>query len=46
MAHSDVLDYIEDQDGKDGLWKFEEILDHKCVKPSDPDCKGCWSTFF
>ena len=51
VAYSDIVDYIEDQDGKDGLWKFEEILDHKCVKPSDPDYKGCsinvllkWST--
>ena len=43
VAYSDIVDYIEDQDGKDGLWKFEEILDHKVVKPSDPDYKGCSS---
>ena len=51
VAYSDIVDFIEEQDGKDGVWKFERILDHKYVKPSDPEYKGCsvnvlleWST--
>jgi hypothetical protein len=32
VAYSDIVDYIEQDDTWDGVWKFKEILDHKIVK--------------
>jgi hypothetical protein len=39
VAYNDIVDYIEQDDSWDGVWKFKEILDHKLVKPSDKDYK-------
>lgn len=41
VAYNDIVDYIE-KDGTwgEGIWRFKEILDHKFVKPTDPDYKG------
>jgi hypothetical protein len=37
VAYSDIVDYIEQDDTWDGVWKFKEILDHKIVKANDKD---------
>ena len=37
VAYNDIVDYIEADESWDGIWHFEEILDHKIVKPGDPD---------
>ena len=29
MAHNDIADYIEQDDGFEGQWHFKETLDHK-----------------
>ena len=29
VAYNDIVDYIEQDEGWDGVWKFKEILDHK-----------------
>ncbi len=29
VAYNDIADYIEQDDGNDGVWRFKEILDHK-----------------
>ena len=51
VAYSNIRDYIEKDRTWEGLYSSEEILDHKEMKPSDPDYKGCrynvlvkWST--
>ena len=41
VAYSDINDYIEKDRTWEGIYTFEEILEHKEVKPSDPDYKGC-----
>ena len=41
MSYNQIVDYIEEDQTWDGIWKFREILDHKKVKPSDEDYKGC-----
>ena len=38
---NDVVDYIEQDQTWDGMWKFKEILDHKKVSRKDPEYKGC-----
>jgi hypothetical protein len=41
IAYNDIIDYIEQDDTWDGVWKFREILDHKGpIKPSDKEYKG------
>jgi hypothetical protein len=40
VAYSDIVDYIEQDDTWDGVWKFKEILDHKIVKANDKDYRG------
>jgi hypothetical protein len=41
VAYNDIVDYIEQDDTWDGVWKFREILDHKGpIKPSDKEYKG------
>jgi hypothetical protein len=40
VAYNDIVDYIEQDDSWDGVWKFKEILGHKRVQPSDPDYMG------
>jgi hypothetical protein len=39
VAYNDIVDYIEQDDSWDGVWKFKEILDIS-VQPSDPDYMG------
>ena len=41
VAYNDIVDFIEQDDGWDGLWKFKRIIRHFRVKPSDPLYKGC-----
>ena len=42
VAYSDIVDYIEQDDSWDGVWKFKEILAHKNdVKKTDPMYMGC-----
>ena len=41
VAYNDVVDYIEKDDGWDGIWMFEEILDHQGpLRPGDPRYMG------
>lgn len=40
VAYNDIVDYIEQDDSWDGVWKFKEILDHKVVKTTDSSYKG------
>ena len=40
VAYNDIVDYIEQDDSWDGVWKFQEILDHKIVKPNDKEYRG------
>ena len=41
VAYNDIVDYIEQDDTWDGVWKFREILDHKGpIKPSDSEYRG------
>jgi hypothetical protein len=40
VAYNDIIDYIEADTTEEGVWKFRQVLDHKKVKPSDPDYKG------
>jgi Reverse transcriptase (RNA-dependent DNA polymerase) len=40
VAYNDIMDFIEADDGEDGMWKFRRILQHKKVSRSDPDYKG------
>jgi hypothetical protein len=51
VAYNDIVDYIEKDESWGGVWTFEKILDHKKVKPNDPDYRGSainclllWST--
>lgn len=37
VAYNDIINYIEQDDGWDGVWKFREILDHKKVYPYQKD---------
>jgi len=41
VAYNDIVDYIEADDTRDGVWKFCPILDHKYVKPSDKNYRQC-----
>ena len=36
VAYNDIVDFIEQDQTWDGIWKFRKILKHKSVKPSDP----------
>ncbi len=40
VAYNDIVDYIEEDRSTEGVWKFEEILNHKKVKPNDPMYMG------
>ena len=41
VAYSDIVDFIEQPDGWDGIYKFQRILDHKGpLKWKDPDYNG------
>lgn len=40
VAYNDIVDYIEQDQTWDGVWKFRKILSHKKVDPKDPDYKG------
>ena len=40
IACNDIVDHIEQDDGWEGMWKFEEILDHKKVSPGHHEYKG------
>ena len=41
VAYNDVVDYIEQDDGWDGVWKFRRILDHQGpLRPNDKRYKG------
>ena len=46
VAYNDIVDFIEQDESWDGIWKFEEILDHQGpLTPSDPRYKGSrWNT--
>ena len=41
VAYSDIVDFIEQDDGWDGVWKYKRIIRHIPVKPKDPLYKGC-----
>ena len=41
VAYNDIVDFIEQDEGWDGLWKFKNIKRHFHVKPNDPMYKGC-----
>ena len=42
VAYNDIVDYIEIDHTWDGLWKFEEILDHEGpLAPNHPRYMGC-----
>ena len=41
VSYNQIVDCIEEDQTWDGTWKFREILDHKKVKPTDKDHKGC-----
>ncbi len=46
VAYNDICDYIEEDDGWEGEWKFEEILDHEGpLKPGDKRYMGCKYNF-
>ena len=40
VAYNDVVDYIEQDQTWDGIWKFKEILAHKTVKRRDTKAAG------
>jgi hypothetical protein len=40
VAYNDIVDYIEQDQTWDGIWKFRAIRDHKKVSPSSKDYKG------
>ena len=41
VAYNDIVDYIEQDDSWDGVWKFKEIVKHEGpLKPSHPRYKG------
>ena len=40
VAYNDIVDYIEQDDSWDGVWKFQEILDHRAVKSTDKEYHG------
>ena len=40
VAYNDVVDYIEQDQTWDGMWKFKEILVHKTVKRGDTKAAG------
>ena len=41
VAYNDIVDFIEQDQTWDGVWKFREILDHQGpLKPSDKRYKG------
>jgi hypothetical protein len=41
VAYNDIVDYIEQDDSWDGIWKFREVLDHEGpIKPNSPRYKG------
>ena len=41
VAYHDIVDFIEQDDSWDGVWKFKRIIRHIPVKPGDPMYKGC-----
>ena len=41
VAYNDIVDYIEQDESWDGIWKFREILDHQGpLRSDDPRYKG------
>ena len=41
VACNDIVDFIEQDQTWDGIWKFRQVLDHQGpLKPSDPRYKG------
>ena len=41
VAYNDIVDFIEQDQTWDGIWKFEKILNHQGpIKSSDPKYKG------
>ena len=40
VAYNDIVDYIEQDQTWDGIWKFRNILDHKPVKRSSKEYRG------
>lgn len=44
VSYNDIVDYIEEDQTWDGIWKFRRILKHKKVSPKDPDYnKSQWN---
>ena len=41
VAYNNAVDFIKQDDGWQGPWKFKRIIQHIPVKPSDPVHKGC-----
>ena len=40
VAYNDIADYLEPEDGVDGIWYVRRIIDHKKVKQGSRDYKG------
>ncbi len=40
VAYNDVVDYIEQDQTWDGIWKFRRIIQHKKVHPKHPEYMG------
>ena len=41
VAYNDIVDYIKQDDGWDGVWKFKQILDHQGpIKTNDDQYRG------
>jgi hypothetical protein len=42
VSYNQILDFIENDDSWDGVWKFREILTHKSgLRPHHPEYRGC-----
>jgi hypothetical protein len=43
VAYNEIVDYIEQDDGWDRVWKFKQILDHQGpIKASNEHYRGAW----
>ena len=40
VAYNDIADYLEPEDGVDGIWYIRRIIDHKKVKQGSREYKG------
>jgi hypothetical protein len=41
-SYNQIVDFIENDDSWDGVWKFREIITHKSgLRPHHPEYRGC-----